>query len=178
MHARTLTPLLATLVLFGCKDPVDRAVEKTIAETVAEQSYSTVDELGKAVFEALKAQDAAAYERCVATEEDLEFVIGKMNIPDEEMRKEVVADLREDAGEARKSLESITRAAKNSGVDISQATFESMDYNVGESGGLTGSDPTLLINHGDKTYIIRMNNCIKAESGWKVFDEMRWSGEE
>lgn len=174
--------LLAALVCSsGCRNKVkevEEAEEAQGGEARAEEGFATVDELGEAVFEALSTSDTGAYERCVATEEDLEFVIGQMDVEDGEMKKEVVADLREDVGEARESLGAITRAAKQSGVDLAEASFDGMEYRVGESGGLTGSDPVLYVKHEGTRYAIRMNNCMKTADGWKAFDRMRWSGAE
>lgn len=145
---------LALLVLVsGCKAPAAARAEAG--------TFRSPEELARHAFESLRAGDEYAWERAVATDDELGELAAGYGTPD---KNTLLTRIKEERAHALSAF----RFIRDSVGDWTGTALEKVEAKTGEDGRVTGSDVALSFTRGDTRWLVRLDDCVKTKRGWVI----------
>ncbi|MEW6468988.1 MAG: hypothetical protein AB1458_08700 [Bacteroidota bacterium] len=189
-----LIPLLA-----GCgSEPV--AEEKTNADTVkaqdaekllndslkqAEQgtrpALNSIEELCRAVFATVQSGDTAAYLNLLPSYPEIETMISKANLTGQEKELIITGYPENKKKEEVKAVERFVltvKAGRDSGIAWKEAQYlePRTSVQMTPAGFEQAVEIAVLFTYKSKIYELRLGDCIKTHSGWRVSSRIKYDG--
>lgn len=144
--------LVAFLLTIGACRP--------LATSARAGAFSTPKALAQHAFESLRAGDEYAWERALATDAEFEDLVTRMGGE----KTALALRLKEERNEAAIAFRSIRESVGT----WECAKLETIDTPVGTSGAVDGSDVTIIFGCGERRFVVRLDDCMKAQRGWII----------
>ena len=177
--------LLIAMVLYlpACASRVPIAAGTPTPEETPEPTppqgpaLATVEDLGRHVFSALQSADRKAFESLMATDDELRFITQNYQVSQERVRIALYMKHSKSIERLITSFDTVRGLGEAHGVEWSEATFDSMEYEIGEqTGGLEGTDAKLVLAYGGEHFRVVLDDCMHIPRGWVLTDRMSWQG--
>lgn len=171
LRARALLALAVACSIAGCrsaeKQPGPSASAQGPSVVPAGGGAASVDDLGRAVFEALRANDPARFSTLFANDTDVLFVTTKSRGD----RALLEARIR---GDVERGKSSFGRVRREAAVPWESVRFGRVEHVIGTSDGVEGTDAKLVVVQVDgREQRIVLNNCVKTPRGWVLGGTLR-----
>lgn len=133
--------------------------------------------LGRRVLALLQADDFDGFAELALGQADYEAVMARATFKDEE-RRAMMAErgariVTEAAANARTGWDKVRQKAAKVGIEWSETSFVRVESKVGVRDGIASGDIFVVIVFRGTEYKIKLDDCLKADRGWVLIDDMR-----
>jgi len=156
--------LFLSLFLYSCGD--DSAVV---------QVSSTPEEMGEALFEAIKTEDAATVRTYFAVESDLNEWLAKSSLSEKQQEKKL-KKLEKKITSLNDNIAKTLAKIHQEPIDWNNSTYDWIDYKNFEKDGTTGADVFIVFSVDRTQYEIKLDDCFPTSRGWVLFDNISFKG--
>jgi hypothetical protein len=161
--------LVAPLVLMAaaCAKRESGGAPPSASATPQGGAVSSAEDLGRAVFDALRANDEARYQSLFAAPGDVDALASRVTSDRTLFEKRVRADV-------ERGKSTFARVRSDAGINWDTARFGRVEATTGSSGGIEGADAKLVILQTDgREQRIAINNCMQTARGWVIGGTVR-----
>ncbi|MFM7770916.1 MAG: hypothetical protein ACKO8Q_10205 [Bacteroidota bacterium] len=159
---RNIILLLSLISLFGCASAPESA-----------------EELGKAIYEAVKSKDEVALKKLYLKESEYQDIISESNLSEDKKnieRGKAIGLDKNMEGLSMLSMEAVHRISERYSIDWSKTTFKSVQVIPGNEFGIEGAHYIdVLFDYNGFTYVLNVSDSFKTKNGWKTFKELSMS---
>jgi hypothetical protein len=168
------------LSLSSCGDGEKTAHEKT--EEAQEQGSienATLEQLGASFILTLKENDSTSIEDLLPAKEDFEKIVSVYSGSEEE-KKSILAGSAKNAQKIRantmQSFSDFRKKGLDSGIKWEEAAFSNAEYEVKKESNIESAKLQIVFTYKEMKYKINIDECIKTDRGWLIFDKPKWKG--
>lgn len=133
--------------------------------------------LGRRVLALLEADDFDGFSELALTQADYEAIMARATFKDEERRAKMAErgarTVVKAAANARKGWDKVRTQAAKAGIVWSETSFVRVEPEIGLKDGIEAGDIFVVIAFHGAEYKIKLDDCLKADRGWVLVDNMR-----
>lgn len=150
------------------------------APTQSKLTNASYESFGKAVYNALKANNYDKMKPFLPTTKDIEYLrdFEIKNDPSMKNRKKanLLAKLKKlqnnKIEKSKKSFDKIIKKVEDKGIIWKDVKFQKSTFKKDKKKDLEQGDIYIFLNYLGAEYIIEMTNCMKVKRGWIIGDKM------
>lgn len=176
-----ISAVLFCFYLSACgNDGEKTAHEKTMeAQEQSSIKNTTLEELAASFIIAIKENDSSGIEDLLPTQEDFENIVSVYS-GSEEDKKAILAGSEENSKKIRtntmQSFTDILKKGQDAGIKWKEAAFSNTEYTVKKENNIETARLQIVLDYKGMKYKLGIDECIKTERGWLIFDKPKWKG--
>lgn len=142
--------------------------KEIIPEVLIDKENSTLNELGKYLFNCVKNNDYASFSKYIPNTSILKSVL--KNSSDQEKantsEKELTQSFKRILAEAKASFDFTLEQGKTVGILWNQSIFKKTTYKISNEDGIEVGELNIFFNYKGIEYRLKLREVFKAYSGW------------